>query len=84
MTIKELKQKFYRDYIDYEVFHKTGLKRFHTDSIKFEYDFDENEEAIDWELMGKEEYNNTILANSCLRFNDLYEDDDKVLCILIK
>lgn len=63
---------------------------FHTDYCSWvdpdEVDLD-NEMDLDWEVFNQEEYNNTILANSCesANFDDWYGDENaKVLCILIK
>ena len=60
----------------------------HTDSI--EYISDNIEDIPDIclagmyiSLMGEKEYNETILANAGESFCDLYEEDDKVLVIVL-
>ena len=69
----------------------------HTDTVKYigntcldnseieELPFDENGEIdVDVQIMGEEEYNNTILANTCEYWSDMYEADDKIAVIVIR
>ena len=89
MTIKDVKE-MYKDYVDIEVYTKiyTGnVNQFHTDNCEYTEDYTDDSEVILYSLMGKEEYANTLLANSCEDVNDYWgdwNDDDKVLCIMIK
>lgn len=79
----------------YEYTDKTH--RIHTDTVKYignsEYDnteiealpYDENGEVdVDAELMDREDYEHTILANCCTPWEDMFEDDDKILVIAVK
>ena len=69
----------------------------HTDTVKYignssfdisEIDalpFDENGEVdADVELMDREDYERTILANCSSSWEDMYDDGDKVLVIVVK
>ena len=69
----------------------------HTDTVKYignssfdnsEIDalpFDENGEVdADVELMDREDYERTILANCSSTWDDMYDDGDKVLVIVVK
>ena len=69
----------------------------HTDTVKYignssfdnsEIDalpFDDNGEVdADVELMGREDYERTILANCSSTWDDMYADGDKVLVIVVK
>jgi hypothetical protein len=71
--------------------------RIHTDTVKYignscfdnseieALPFDENGEIdVDVEIMGEEDYNNTILANTGSYWSDMYEADDKVAVIVIR
>lgn len=40
-------------------------------------------EALDWSYMDEDEYNNTVLANSCLYFTELYNENDEILVIVL-
>lgn len=39
---------------------------------------------VDVEVMDAERYDETILANSCLKFSELYNENDKVGVIVIR
>ena len=86
MTIKELKEK-YKDYVDIEVYVPTdGKEIFHTDYIKNVEEYPENLDVISWELMDKARYDASISANSSVSADEYWadwEDDDKVLCVLV-
>ena len=69
----------------------------HTDTVKYigngsgdnsEIDalpFDENGEVdADVELMDREDYERTILANCGTTWDDMFDDGDKVLVIVVK
>ena len=69
----------------------------HTDTVKYignssfdisEIDalpFDDNGEVdADVELMDREDYERTILANCSSTWDDLFDDGDKVLVIVVK
>ena len=66
--------------------------RLHTDYIKSvdcdnidNLPFDaQGEIDVDVEVMNAERYNETICANSCMEFSDIYEDTDKVAVIVIR
>lgn len=89
MTIREVIQNHYGKYDNYEVYVERGQHRlgFHTDRVKEldrgEYDYD-GEQAIEWELMNKDDYSTSILANSSVEFGDIYNDEDKILVIKIR
>ena len=70
--------------------------RLHTDFVKYigngNFDateiealtYDENGEVdVDVELMGREDYERTILANCGSTWDDMYEEDDKILVIVL-
>lgn len=87
MTIKELKNKYDRQYGDLEVYIRTGNgSHFHTDSIKWTEDYSEDAEVLEYELMNEDRYNRTVLANTSeyADFHEWYGDKDMtVLCIEI-
>lgn len=50
-----------------------------------ELPFDDNGEVdADVELMDREDYERTILANCSSSWEDMYDDGDKVLVIVVK
>ena len=76
----------------YELYKYTdSTKRIHTDTIesldqdvdKLPYD-EKGEVDVDIQEMDKEEYSRSILANSCVAWDDMFEDDDKVLVIVVR
>ena len=81
-----------------ETYEYTGKNhRIHTDTVKYignsNFDnsesealpYDENGEVdVDVELMDKEDYERSILANSCTSWEDMYQEDDKILVIVVK
>ena len=76
----------------YELYKYTdSTKRIHTDTVESldqdidKLPYDENGEVdVDIQEMGKEEYSRSILANSCVAWDDMFEDDDKVLVIVVR
>lgn len=71
--------------------------RIHTDNVKYignsKFDiteiealpYDENGEVdVDVEVMGCEDYETTILANCSVSWNDMYNEDDKILVIVVR
>lgn len=87
MTIQEIMDNYDGEFSAVEVFEsKNNRKSFHTDQIQALDDsmYSLSDEAIDYELMDKEDYNSTICANSSISFSDAYEDDDIVLVILVQ
>ena len=51
------------------------------DSLPFD---GQGEIDVDVEVMDAERYNETICANGCLEFADMYEDGDKVAVIVVR
>jgi hypothetical protein len=76
----------------YELYKYTdNTKRIHTDTVESldqdidKLPYDENGEVdVDIQEMDKEEYSRSILANSCVAWDDMFEDDDKVLVIVVR
>lgn len=87
MTIKEIMDNYDGEFNAVEVFEsKNNRKSFHTDQIQALDDsmYSLSDEVLDYELMDEEDYNNTVCANSSVSFSDVYEDNDKVLVILVQ
>lgn len=40
-------------------------------------------EAADYELMGEDDYNRTVLANTCMQFSDCNDPGDKILVVVL-
>lgn len=87
-TVKEILKKYYtKDITDFEVYidkyePKLG---FRTDYIQGVEDYSDNDKVIDFEIMDKDEYSNSILANSRISWEDYgFDDDDKILVIKIE
>ena len=76
----------------YELYKYTdSTKRIHTDTVESldqdidKLPYDENGEVdVDIQEMDKEEYSRSILANSCVAWDDMFKDDDKVLVIVVR
>lgn len=86
MTIAEIMNSYEDEYNYLEVYRPVGNRRtFHTDSIaSVGDDFSLDDYVLSYELMDKEEYENTILANCGIKFNDCFADSDIILAVLIK
>ena len=90
-TINEVLDRFKGDYIDYEVYRFTEPAMYwrgniHTDSIEWleadKLNFDKKYE-LDYQLMDEEDYNNTVLANCGETYADMYDEEGKVLVIVL-
>lgn len=91
MKISEIIEKYGNEAAEIEVYRLTVNQRYyrgiHTDVIKCVDDYEYNDEAIDYELMDEEEYDNTVLCNTCVcaDFAEWYGDNaKKVLVIIVK
>lgn len=86
MTINEIMQNCKGDFTVMEVYElKDGIISYHTDHIQ-ELSDDEyslSDEAVNYEIMDKDDYDSNISVNSCVSFDDVYEDSDRVLVILV-
>lgn len=85
MTIRELVAD-HKEVSFWEVYRGT---RMHTDYCRVleddEYNIGTEIEAWQWELMDKEEYSRTILANSCINAEEISDfDDGPALIILLE
>lgn len=86
MTVKEVKERYENEYVDIEVYvdkwsHQAG---FHTDRIEASDEYSDSSEVLEYELMDKETYSSTILANVGLTWEDYgLDDNDKILVIKI-
>ena len=87
MTIADFKEMYKGEYDYVEVYRCTGKKR----SLGF--DFTKELESYDeeWEvdivrsgLFGEQEYNDELLANTSSVFTDMFDQDEKVLVILLE
>ena len=89
MTINEVKEMYKGQFYDVEVYadkfkHMAG---FHTDRIVLAEDSGliTYDEVLEYSLMNKEEYSNTILANCGTTWEDYgFDDADKILVIKVK
>ena len=57
---------------------------FHGDFIVELEDYTGKEEVKNWTIMDEEYYNNSILANCSVEFEEIYEKNDKILVIVIE
>lgn len=91
MTVRDLIKKENGNYSDYEVWmYSDGSHKLHTDYIKnIDGEYSKSQyfdaEAVNYEIMDCNEYNNTILANCEPEdFSEIYGDDNaKVLVIML-
>ena len=90
-TINEVLNRFDGDYIDYEIYRFTSPAMYwngdiHTDNIEWleadKVDFNKQYE-LGYQLMDEEDYNSTVLANCGEHFADMYDEDGKVLVIVL-
>lgn len=79
-TVKSVKEMYNGKYDAIEVY--TG-DHFHTDFCEETDDFGDNNVVTAYELMDEESYSSSILANCSVRFDDIHDKKDKVLCLLI-
>ncbi len=96
MTIEEIVIDLKGKYTNIELYEPVSRgqyfpRYFHTDNCKFldvgSINTMLQKEAVLWEIMTEDEYNNTIMANSEERakFDDWFGSKEaKVLCIMIK
>ena len=89
-SIKELKERYKGEYADVDVYRYASYvaqkdHSFHSDDIKDVYDDvpEDVEIVADYRLMDEEDYNNSVFANTCMYFSDIYSPDDKVLVIMV-
>lgn len=80
MTIGQVKEINAGKYTALEVYEGD---HFHTDSCSEVDEYSDNCIVKSWEIMGEEDYNNSLLANCGVTFDDIHEKGDKILCILI-
>ena len=63
-----------------------GHSAYHTDNLGTAMDWEDlcktDRVILHWALMGKDDYSSSVLANSCLRWDDMHNDGDRVLVIL--
>lgn len=87
MTINEIMQNNEGDFTVVEVYElKDGIVSYHTDHIQ-ELPDDEyslSDEAVDYEIMDKDDYDSNITVNSSVSFDDVHEDGARVLVILVQ
>lgn len=93
--LKDIKERYnFNDYADVEYYYPNGedkYYRLHNDFITsvdmIDYDYsDDNNLVLDVRELDEEEYNNTIMANSCneISFEDWYGNKGaKVLVIVL-
>lgn len=93
MKIKELKEllkdesKKYVDVEYYTLNNKNVNKVIHTDTIQAIKEVNDDMKVLDYQLMTEDDYNNTILANTCERadFGVWYDDENaKVLVVIVE
>lgn len=92
MTIKEVKEMYKSKYDDIEVYKPKSTGRyypnhFHTDNCKFTEEHTDKLEVGLYELMDEEDYEDSIMANTCVYadFSEWYGNKNaKVLCIMLK
>ena len=89
MTVKEVKEMYKGQYEEIEVYSTWNVGKhypdhFHTDNCKFTEEFTDESKVGLYELMDEEDYNNSILANCSVEFEEIYEKNDKILVIVIE
>src|SRR5574344_1083016 len=87
-TIREIKESYKGEYDYMEVYKPYGIgehypNHFHTDNCSEADDYTEDSVAGLVELMDENDYNNSILANCGIVFSDLFDQDEKILCIML-
>ena len=86
MTIKEVQKMYTGQYVDFEVYRNFNSNRlgFHTDRINVD-DYSESDEVTEYELMNREDYSQSVLANSPVSWEEYGLDArDKILVVKIK
>ncbi|MBE6454762.1 MAG: hypothetical protein E7017_07800 [Alphaproteobacteria bacterium] len=90
MNVREAKELWANEVTTVEVYKANSRKlSFHPDycvNIDEIMTWDELDpmEVVKCEIMDKEEYANSILINSCINVDDVFDDGDKILCLLVK
>lgn len=87
MKVKEIIEKHGMNCVEVEVYNadRMHFRSIHTDSIRSCYEYDENDEVLDFEVMCEERYNDTVLANSCVSadFSEWYGDNNAQILVII-
>lgn len=87
MNLQEVKDLYKNEFTTFEVYQFTSKRHsIHTDFIREleSHEYNDESEVVTHQLMDGDDYNKTILANSSSSFSDIYEDNDKILVIVIK
>lgn len=87
MTINEIMQDNEGNFTVMEVYElKDGKVSYHTDHIQELYDDEYSlyDEAVDYEIMDKDDYDSNLTVNSSVSFDDVHEDGSRVLVILVR
>lgn len=87
MNINEIKNLEKNNYTELEVYkeiNKGYARSFHGDFMKEVENYTGLEEVNIWTIMNEDDYNNSILANCCVQFDEIYNKNDKILAILLK
>ena len=88
MNINEVKEFKNGSFTAVEVYKATDngyySSDFHGDFIVELEDYTGKEEVKKWTIMDEEDYNNSILANCSVEFEEIYEKNDKILVIVIE
>lgn len=89
MKIKEVKEMCKNENIaEVEIYQQSLRDKshgFHGDFIHMIEEYTDDMEVTNWEVMGEDEYDETVLANGCVKadFNEWFGDKNaKVLVIL--
>ena len=87
MTINEIMQNCEGDFTVMEVYElKDGKVSYHTDHVQELPDdkYSLSDEAVDYEIMDKDDYDSSITVNSSITFDDAHDNGDRVLVILVQ
>lgn len=88
MNINEVMELEQFNYSEVEIYKKEvdnlNAIRMHGDFIKEVENYTGLEEVGHWTVMDEDDYNNSILVNSCINFSDIFKKNDKILVILLK
>jgi hypothetical protein len=83
--IRDIKNRFKGKYEDVEVYDINISLSWHTDYLNFTEDYSDDDDVLDYKLMSIDDYEHTILINTCLYAEDLgYKEGDMILCIIRK
>lgn len=87
MNINEIKNIEKNNYTNVEVYKETNKgysMAWHGDFLKEIENYTGLEKVERWTIMDEDDYNNSILVNCCVSFDDIYEKKEKILVILLK